>query len=532
MNAEARKLRFPRARRKIEYHSMLRYTFFLLLPILTVMYMTSSIMLSNYEEEAHQRLYTAIGHVLNNFDAEVTHLYNTTTQTAANPLFRNGQNKDLPREFESLRDTLENIMSSNRLFTQGSVSFYSATTPSLYYTEMGTFNEDYFRFYELDNGATVSIRTVLENTEYMRILPYHNIHAYYASVPSLDVIYALPGQPGSFMIYSIPETKMKELLVQDTFRPQEVYLLNAAGNKLFPLNLEKTEALDVLRDMLDEEMNNEIVDLRDGRELVMVQSPLSGFCLAYVISRTEIFGSVQDMNLLLWGALIFIAVLGAGLATVISFWNARPIREILFLTERLSPDSPAPKEEVALDRIRTILIQLYADREPHSQTSADMVLPPVEEKILPESTDADLLLDAQEDVPPAMQETQISESLLVRQVLAFIDQHQEDGTLNVSMLADAFGLEISNLSHQFKNRTGYSLSDYLNARKLDVACTKLRDTELSVAAIAASLGYAHASSFIRMFKKVYGITPTQFRLEARQPHLPPSEETMHQDEKG
>jgi len=131
-----------------------------------------------------------------------------------------------------------------------------------------------------------------------------------------------------------------------------------------------------------------------------------------------------------------------------------------------------------------------------------------------------------------MQETQISESLLVRQVLAFIDQHQEDGTLNVSMLADAFGLEISNLSHQFKNRTGYSLSDYLNARKLDVACTKLRDTELSVAAIAASLGYAHASSFIRMFKKVYGITPTQFRLEARQPHLPPSEETMHQDEKG
>lgn len=516
MNAEAGKLGFPKVRRKMEYHSMLRYTFFLLLPILTVMYVTSSIMLNNYEEETHQRLYTSIGHVLNNFDAEVTHLYNTTTQTAANPLFHNGQNKDLPREFESLRDTLENIMSSNRLFTQGSVSFYSATTPSLYYTEMGTFNEDYFRFYELDNGAMVSIRTVLENTEYMRILPYHNIHAYYASVPSLDVIYALPGQPGSFMIYSIPESKMKELLVQDTFRPQEVYLLNAAGNKLFPINLEKTEAMDVLRDMLDEKMSNEIVDLRDGRELVMVQSPFSGFCLAYVISRTEIFGSVRDMNLLLWGALVFIAVLGAGLVTVLSFWNARPIREILYLTERLSPDETTMAEDAALDRIRTILIQLYTDRE--APPAALEPAPFTDQEELPEPTEDDLLLEKEDEaVPVADQESRQGESALVRQVMAFIDQHQEDGSLNVSMLADTFHLEISNLSHQFKNRTGYALSDYLNARKLDAACTKLRDTNQSVASIAESLGYAHASSFIRMFKKVYGMTPTQFRVEAQKP---------------
>lgn len=47
------------------------------------------------------------------------------------------------------------------------------------------------------------------------------------------------------------------------------------------------------------------------------------------------------------------------------------------------------------------------------------------------------------------------------------------------------------------------------------ACAKLRDTRLPVAAIAENLGYAHASSFIRMLKKVYGITPTQFRVEAQ-----------------
>lgn len=507
--------RSAKARYKgIEYQAFFRYAFLLLLPLLTVMYITSSWMLQDYEEEVHRRVYTAMEHVLENFDAEITHLANTTMQTAANPVFKNAHTKELPCEFEPIRDTLENIMSSNRLFTQGSVSFFSATTPTLFYTEMGTFNERYFRFYDLDNGATISIRTVLENTDYMRVIPYHNLHAMYAAQPSLDVIYALTGQPGSFMIYSIPEPKLKELLVQNTFHPEEVYLLNASGNKLFPLDLERTEALTVLRDMIDEEMARELVDLRDGREIIMVQSPLSGLCLAYVISQAEIFGSVREMSLMLYGALAFIVVLGAILSTVLSFWNVRPIREILYLTERLSPDSPTQEDQAALDRIRTILIRLYAASEAQGHQAADASQP---DEAMEEPEDATLLMDMQEhtDEPLAQQELQRRESTLLRQVIAFIDQHQEDGNLCVSMVADHFDVEISNLSHQFKNGTGYALSDYINARKLDVACTKLRDTRMSVTSIAEGLGYSHASSFIRMFKKVYGITPTQFRSEAQ-----------------
>lgn len=505
-----------RVRNRMEFHYFVRFSLTLLLPLLIVVFLMTGIMISDYEETARQRLYTALDNVLENLDAEINYLANTSTQTAANAVFKNSHPKEFPVAFESIRDTLEYIVSSNRLCQQGGVSFYSVTTPELFYTDMGTFNEDYFRFYELDNAATISIRTVLQNTQYMRILPYHNIHSYYASVPSLDVIYALNGQPGSFMIYSIPEAKLDRLLLQDMYHPEEVYLLNAAGNKLYPIDQEKTEALATLRDMLDEEMDSESVDLRDGRELVMVQSPISGLCLAYVLPKADIFGNVRQLSTILYVALAFIAILGALLITVLSFWNARPIREILYLTERLSPDETTSAEDAALDRIRTILIQLYTDREapPAALEPASFT----DQEELPEPTEDDLLLEKEDEaVPVADRESRQGESALVRQVMAFIDQHQEDGSLNVSMLADTFHLEISNLSHQFKNRTGYALSDYLNARKLDAACTKLRDTNQSVASIAESLGYAHASSFIRMFKKVYGMTPTQFRVEAQKP---------------
>jgi len=512
-----------KARSRVEYHYFTRYACLLLLPILLAVGVMTHMLITDYEEQTRQRVLTALDNVLDNLDAEITHLSNTTMQTAANPVFKNSYAKELPDAFESIRDTLENIMSSNRLFTQGSVAFYSASTPSIFYTEMGTFNEDYFRFYELDNNSTVSIRTVLENTQYMRILPYHALHTYYATVPALDVVYALTGQPGSFMIYSIPEAKMHELLVQQAYHPQEVYLLNANGNRLYPINLEKTAALDTMRAMIHEDMVNETVALADGRELLLVRSPLSGMYLAYVLSEDELFGNVEELSMLLYSAIAFIGLLGALLILVLSFWNARPIREILYLTERLSPVDEEVMDEAALDRIQSILIRLYQDQTARPEQ------PPLAEQaeaVMAQSPDADLLMDMEEE--PAAQDSpqRGAEYDLVRQIMAFVDQHEEDGTLTVSLLAQVFQLEISNLSHQFKNRTGYALSDYLNARKLDVACAKLRDTRLPVAVIAEKLGYTHASSFIRMFKKVYGITPTQFRAEAQavvSPH-PGSEE--------
>lgn len=226
---------------------------------------------------------------------------------------------------------------------------------------------------------------------------------------------------------------------------------------------------------------------------------------------------------MLYGAIAFIAVLGALLITVLSFWNARPIREILFLTERLVPEDSRNPDEAGMDRMRAILMQLYASRQEKGTPAAGEPEPEYGIPVMPESPDADLLLTPDENPLPSAGMEHLSEYDLVRQVMAFIELHQDESILNVSMLADRFGMEISNLSHQFKNRTGYALSDYLNARKLDVACTKLRSTRMSVASIAESLGYSHASSFIRMFKRVYGITPTQFRGEAQADPLPESE---------
>ena len=48
-----------------------------------------------------------------------------------------------------------------------------------------------------------------------------------------------------------------------------------------------------------------------------------------------------------------------------------------------------------------------------------------------------------------------------------------------------------------------------------VAYELLRTKDLSVTEISERLGYAHPSSFIRMFKKIHGVTPTLYREQSR-----------------
>ena len=52
---------------------------------------------------------------------------------------------------------------------------------------------------------------------------------------------------------------------------------------------------------------------------------------------------------------------------------------------------------------------------------------------------------------------------------------------------------------------------YLKALRLEKACELLGTTYLSVKEIAVQVGLNDASHFVRDFKKVYGLTPTQHR---------------------
>lgn len=102
----------------------------------------------------------------------------------------------------------------------------------------------------------------------------------------------------------------------------------------------------------------------------------------------------------------------------------------------------------------------------------------------------------------------------------YISACEEWDTLTVGAVADRFGINISSLSHKFKEQMDCNISDYILTCKINHACTLLRSTEETVADIAQRIGYSQYTSFVRTFKRLKGMTPTAYRDAWRQGNNP------------
>lgn len=87
--------------------------------------------------------------------------------------------------------------------------------------------------------------------------------------------------------------------------------------------------------------------------------------------------------------------------------------------------------------------------------------------------------------------------------------------LKVEELAQTTSYSYSRLSRLFKQHMGVTIVDYLNEKKMIYAKRLLRSTDLSTLQISERIGYSSLSSFNHLFKKAYGVTPSEYRKKAK-----------------
>lgn len=81
----------------------------------------------------------------------------------------------------------------------------------------------------------------------------------------------------------------------------------------------------------------------------------------------------------------------------------------------------------------------------------------------------------------------------------------------VAQLADQTAMSERTLIRRFKQATGDSLVHYLQCLRVDAAKKLLRGTHTSIETITQQVGYQDVSSFIRLFKKHTGLSPSIYR---------------------
>ena len=96
----------------------------------------------------------------------------------------------------------------------------------------------------------------------------------------------------------------------------------------------------------------------------------------------------------------------------------------------------------------------------------------------------------------------------------YIDNHfKEDLTLD--HLARLAHLNKYYLSHSFRREFGVSPINYLISRRVDESRFLLRKTDHSLSLIAEILGFSSLSYFSQCFRRVEGISPTEYRKQNR-----------------
>lgn len=82
---------------------------------------------------------------------------------------------------------------------------------------------------------------------------------------------------------------------------------------------------------------------------------------------------------------------------------------------------------------------------------------------------------------------------------------------SIEKIAAAVGLSRPAFSSIFQSVIGETPSNYFTKLKMDYAAQMLRNKDLALVEIANEIGYSSEMSLMRIFKKCYGETPTQFR---------------------
>ncbi len=77
------------------------------------------------------------------------------------------------------------------------------------------------------------------------------------------------------------------------------------------------------------------------------------------------------------------------------------------------------------------------------------------------------------------------------------------------------GYSYSYIARIFKKHLNISLKQYVNDKRLALAAVILVNSDILVGDIALSLRFDYANSFIKAFKKKYGVSPGKYRNEAK-----------------
>lgn len=99
---------------------------------------------------------------------------------------------------------------------------------------------------------------------------------------------------------------------------------------------------------------------------------------------------------------------------------------------------------------------------------------------------------------------------LMERVMKYMNEHLTDPDLNVEKLTEDVGISRAQLHRKLKEIAGVSAGEFIRNLRLEQAARLIEEGQINITQVAYSVGFSNQTHFSTVFKKHYGMPPSEY----------------------
>ena len=106
----------------------------------------------------------------------------------------------------------------------------------------------------------------------------------------------------------------------------------------------------------------------------------------------------------------------------------------------------------------------------------------------------------------------------IKEALEYIDSHLDE-SITFKTIAKKFNFSLYYFHRMFSVIVGKTITAHIRDRRLQAACVELSSTDKPILSIGLDCGFDSAQSFSRVFRQMYGLSPSEYRKQGLTPYV-------------
>lgn len=102
----------------------------------------------------------------------------------------------------------------------------------------------------------------------------------------------------------------------------------------------------------------------------------------------------------------------------------------------------------------------------------------------------------------------------IQEIIEYVESHIAE-PISLKTLSHQFGISHAYLGQMFRKETGIKFNDYINSSRVEKSKMMLKGNQVTINSVATELGYSNPDYFYKVFKKLTGISASEYIRQQR-----------------